>query len=404
MTAPRSEPLHHAPALTVMRGVAALIILNLHAWRWTAPPEIGEPPALHYLVSTRYIAMPLFFVLSGWVIHYNFSRYLPATGEFALRREAMNYLKFFAKRLVRLYPLYIVLFGFICYVDDRLFTPPAHWHVFWRYVTLTHSWTFLMIHDLPSFHSTFSLSWSISTELALYLSYPVLGFIALRLRDGKRVAMAMAGTLAIAVTMAELAVHYRFQFARLVLPDPDERLVNLFADWFLYCSPWMKVWDFAIGILLAQFVAVAGRGSVDRLSAPFLHLASVVLLVGLFVGLAYDDLAWSDAAISALYQSFAFTPFIALVLLTAFYREDLYANSVLLTIGTISYSLYLVHYCVAVGVWRSESWPEWVAQALLLIGCSVIAAVATYSWIEAPFVRLGRKIRLMPLPESTDRS
>ena len=215
MTAPRSEPLHHAPALTVMRGVAALIILNLHAWRWTAPPEIGEPPALHYLVSTRYIAMPLFFVLSGWVIHYNFSRYLPATGEFALRREAMNYLKFFAKRLVRLYPLYIVLFGFICYVDDRLFTPPAHWHVFWRYVTLTHSWTFLMIHDLPSFHSTFSLSWSISTELALYLSYPVLGFIALRLRDGKRVAMAMAGTLAIAVTMAEVAVHYRFQFARL---------------------------------------------------------------------------------------------------------------------------------------------------------------------------------------------
>ena len=79
-------------------------------------------------------------------------------------------------------------------------------------------------------------------------------------------------------------------------------------------------------------------------------------------------------------------------------------GAILLTIGTISYSLYLVHYCVAVGVWRSDSWPEWVAQALLLIGCSVIAAVATYSWIEAPFVRLGRKIRLMPLPESTDRS
>ena len=160
----------------------------------------------------------------------------------------------------------------------------------------------------------------------------------------------------------------------------------------------------AQGATSHDFVAVAGRASVDRLSAPFLHLASVLLLVGLFAGLAYDDLAWSDAAISALYQSFAFTPFIALVLLTAFYREDLYANSVLLTIGTISYSLYLVHYCVAVGVWRSESWPEWVAQALLLIGCSVIAAVATYSWIEAPFVRLGRKIRLMPLPESTDRS
>ena len=384
-----------------MRGVAALMILNLHAWRWTALPEIGEPPLLHLLVSMRYVAMPLFFVLSGWVIHYNFARYLPTKAEFAARREATNYLKFFAKRLLRLYPLYIVLFGFVCYVDDRLFTPHFDWHAFWRYLTLTHAWTFVMVRDLPTFHSTFSLSWSISTELALYLSYPVLGFIALRLRDGKRVAMAMACTMAIAVTLAEVAVHYRFQVARLVLPDPNAQLVDLFAAWFLYCSPWMKVWDFMIGILLAQFAGIAGSRSVDRLSAPYLHLACVLLLAGLFIALTYDDLAWSDAAISALYQSFAFTPFIALVLLTAFYREDLYANSVLLTIGTISYSLYLVHYCVAVIVWRPESWPEWVAQALLLIGCSVIAAVVTYSWIEAPFVRLGRRIRLTPLPPST---
>ena len=77
------------------------------------------------------------------------------------------------------------------------------------------------------------------------------------------------------------------------------------------------------------------------------------------------------------------------MLLTAFYREDLYANSVLLTIGTISYSLYLVHYCVAVIVWRPESWPEWVAQALLLIGSSVIAAVITASRSRRTCFRWG---------------
>jgi len=381
-----------------MRGVAALMILNLHAWKWTAPPEIGEPPLLHYLVSMRYLAMPLFFVLSGWVIHWNFSRYLPAAADFVPRRDTTNYLKFFARRVLRLYPLYILLFGFICVFDDRLFKPSVDWNALWRYLTLTQSWTFVMVRDLPAFHSTFSLSWSISTELALYLAYPVLGFIALRLRDGRSVLLAMIGTMAIAVTIAQVAVHYRLELARLALPDPDERQFNLFADWFLYCSPWMKIWDFAIGILLAQFVAVAGKGSVERLSGSNIHVVSIVLVAGSFAVLTYDDLAWTDAAISCLYQSCAFTPFIALLLLTAFYRDDLYADTILLSVGTVSYSLYLIHYCVAVAVWRSGSWPEWVGQALLLIACSVIAAVVTYSLIEEPFVRLARRFRLIPLP------
>lgn len=383
-----------------MRGLAALMILTFHVPIWTSPSVLEGTALLHYAGALRFVAMPLFFVLSGWVIHYNFSRYLPEAAGLSLRREAGNYLRFAAKRLLRLYPLYIFCLGLVCCYDFGLYRPSVDWEVVWRYLTLTHSWTFLTLHGAPVTQWTFSLSWSISTELALYLAYPLLGFLACRLRSERSVVLALFGTLALAAAAAALIVSYRAQIARLAIPEPSVEQINQVTSWLLHYSPWMKIWDFATGILLAQFVAVARDTSIRRLSQGRAHWIAIVLLAGFFLVSSYGDIVWRHAISGGLYQSCAFTPWIALLLVTAFYRPDAYRGSFLLPVGTVSYSLYLGHYVVFAFVdWLApkphiESWTDWLGLFVAPLAVTAAFTVLTYRLIEQPFVRLGRKIVL----------
>ncbi len=60
------------PQLTGLRFVAAFSILFLHAVAWCIPfTETNIPNAIGNWVGV--FGMPLFFVLSGFVIHYNYA-------------------------------------------------------------------------------------------------------------------------------------------------------------------------------------------------------------------------------------------------------------------------------------------------------------------------------------------
>lgn len=384
-----------------MRGLAALMILTLHVLTWTSPAILEGTAVLPYATSLRFVAMPLFFVLSGWVIHYNFARYLPATLDLSFRRDAGNGLRFAARRLLRLYPLYVACLAIVCCYDVRLYRPAVEWDVLWRYLTLTHSWTFLTLHGVPVTQSTFSLSWSISTELALYLAYPVLGFLACRLRRERSVVLALAGTFAVAAAAAALIVTCREPIARWMIPRPTVDQINQVAAWFLHVSPWMKIWDFATGILLAQFVAVAGDRTVRLLSQRRWHGIAIALLAGFFLASSYDDIAWRTAITGALYQSCAFTPWIALLLLTAFHRPDAYRRSLLLPVGTVSYSLYLGHYVVFSffdWMWHEphlRTASEWLGLFIAPLAVTAAFTFVTYRLIEQPFIGLGRRLVLI---------
>jgi len=87
------------PALTGLRFVAAFSILLGHTVEWTSP-FTTDTPIIHITAISIY-GMPLFFVLSGFVIHLNYARLFQkqpfpvAMGDFLIARFA------------RLYPLYL---------------------------------------------------------------------------------------------------------------------------------------------------------------------------------------------------------------------------------------------------------------------------------------------------------
>jgi peptidoglycan/LPS O-acetylase OafA/YrhL len=100
------------PSLTGLRFIAAFSVLFAHALpKMIFPWPEGEvaPDIYTMLHATSAEGMSLFFVLSGFVIHYNYSGQLATQG-------TVGYIIFFIARFARLYPLY-----FCCLAFDLLY-------------------------------------------------------------------------------------------------------------------------------------------------------------------------------------------------------------------------------------------------------------------------------------------
>ena len=106
-TAPSSPPIPRAtdriPELDGLRGIAIGLILILHFFQNTLNPQAGVVPR-YLAAATRltWSGVDLFFVLSGFLIG----------GILLDARTAPNYYRvFYARRLFRIVPIYIVFLG-----------------------------------------------------------------------------------------------------------------------------------------------------------------------------------------------------------------------------------------------------------------------------------------------------
>jgi peptidoglycan/LPS O-acetylase OafA/YrhL len=120
------------PSLTGLRGLAAWLVVLAHTSSYFTA---DLPAVLEYGIRVgANLGMTIFFVLSGFVIHYNYGGSIRSEGAPAVRA-------FLNARFARLYPLYalallvlIALFPFV--LNEEAF---AIW--VWRYLTMTQDWT-----------------------------------------------------------------------------------------------------------------------------------------------------------------------------------------------------------------------------------------------------------------------
>src|SRR5215208_5467844 len=84
-------------ALTGLRFVAALSVALAHATSFIAIPGLRLD---YWMQSSAAFGMTLFFVLSGFVIHYNYRSIAGSASEIA---------RFFWIRFARLYPLFVLV-------------------------------------------------------------------------------------------------------------------------------------------------------------------------------------------------------------------------------------------------------------------------------------------------------
>lgn len=363
-------------ALDGLRGAAALLVVCFHL-RWPNHVTHNE------FIRHGYLAVDLFFVLSGFVIAANYARRLT---DFATAREFV-YLRFF-----RVYPLHLaVLGGFVSLELAKLWAArsgllvPGHAPFTDNTSVAALIANILLIHSLdvlPAL-SWNSPSWSISCEFVAYILFAV-GALSLPFRNRAAataaVVLAFLGYVTIALTRQSLDVTYDFGLVRCV------------------CG-------FFLGMAVFEY---SGR-SYGRTSAARSWAASPWTQIGLVAALV-------------LVMSFASGPSIVLIVpifvtLVAALQSDRGPVGRILNaramrfLGRISYSIYMVHTLVlnvvSILLKRVFAVPAdadpvtlvpvlridpWIGDLLVVavIGLVLAVSAVTYALVEEPARQYGR--------------
>jgi peptidoglycan/LPS O-acetylase OafA/YrhL len=258
-------------ALDGLRGIAAMLVAGGHYMGF----KVGAP--LSVTASTLVgLGMTLFFVLSGFVIHYNYNATIPRPG--GMRA-------FFVARFARLYPLYILLFLFdFAYTGltarsacGQIGAPDAHWLGFAFYLTLTQSWFYAVICRASlayQYGPVAAVSWSISVEVFFYLAYVVVAILIARRKWSPRDVIVMAAAaFALVVVYFLLCRYYEADINRLGLTifgpaaSTDNGYENSLMRWLFYFNPAARLGEFLAG-LAAAHLYLAQRRRPPTLSAP----------------------------------------------------------------------------------------------------------------------------------------
>ena len=319
-----SEPVRSAPVrlthLDALRGVAILIVVGFHwlaftfnrdhlPWNGILPDFAGAPPGfLPFLpVSFGFLGVPLFFVLSGFVIHYST---LPRLA----RGEAFDARTFFWRRFWRIVPAYyFALAVFALWSHPPLFDVAAH---------------FFFVHNLTP-RTLFSINppfWSIATEVQFYLLYPLL--LAIRARLGMKRTLLTVGMVSIVSRLAIGAFLLLTGQAGIDCQDAKQA--------FLWESVPVTWFDWCLGAYAAE------RFFHGRPPIPLRPAAWVVILLAPVLTILFRPLSA---------QAFTLGSIAAFFILERYARAGNTVRGnftgaverVFIFVGLISYSLYLWH-------------------------------------------------------------
>lgn len=350
-----------------LRGVAALMVVLYHFHENLLPAvEAWFPPLLSALLLHGDLGVEVFFVLSGFVIAHSIrdaERSWRYFGRFALRRSIRLDPPLWATILLE-----IVLIRAVLALVPDLGTPIPGWTQILANVTYTQ--------HLLGAGDIVPVFWSLTYEVQFYAV--LVGSLV--------VLSAFSGPRGWVEWLFGLVFLYSLGIWLGAFPLP---LKGLFIErWF----------QFALGI--AAWAVFTGR--LDRVRFAILCAVTLSAVAVLTPPEVRSSSTLAAVAASAL-----------LVAVAAMRKMEVYLRSPATQfLGRVSYSLYLIH--LAIG-WRFISMvkqafgPElgpWLGSAAFLggVALSVLAAWTMHALVEAPSMRLARRIHLPQRPPVADGS
>jgi peptidoglycan/LPS O-acetylase OafA/YrhL len=348
------------PGLTGLRFVAAFCVLIAHS----VTVLIGAHE-VYWIKQASGFRMTLFFVLSGFVIHYNYAA--AVTGKQAFRGIAT----YLWARFARLYPLFLLTLAvavFLSLGPKHLWTgQPRQLNQIVAalpyFLLSIQSWVYHPIEDRSLLFSVdwgAALRWSISTEWFFYFAYPAIALLIVLLRSS-RVAILGAMLWCALWAAISIAVHDRLTQTDAwaighfgPLASFQQNKDQSFFFWFQYFSPYLRIGEFVLGAIVAQIYVRLQQYAVDERENVAGALGLLVAAGSIFV-ITY--FTFSPAIGSNLFRSmlsFALAPPAALLIFcVARYQSPvsrLLASRTGVLLGDASYSIYLVHFGVLTAV------------------------------------------------------
>lgn len=343
-----SSSTRHLDALTGIRGIAAWLVVLYHI-RLSLTALL--PAEAIVGLGRGYLAVDLFFILSGFVIWYNYADRLREGGGAAARL-------FLWRRFARVWPLHaVILAAFMAFVVLLLATgraaPGYPLRELPLHLLLVQNWglTDALTWNHPA--------WSISTEFAAYLLFPLLALLRWERLSAPALLTLAAALLAALHLLFALTGHHNLGDA---IPQLGLwRCLAGFALGNVLCLLWLH-WRGRRGLALAAgatALGVAGIGLALRLpETAFVPAAFFAGLLALALGRG---------------------PLIRLL-----------ASRPLIYLGEISYSTYLAHFLLWI-VWKllfvdASLQLGWAGLAGFLLAVFAASAVL-YHAVEKPAQR-----------------
>ncbi|UVO52737.1 acyltransferase [Sphingomonas sp. SUN039] len=344
-------------ALTGVRGIAAWLVVLYHIREGVAH---ALPAPVIAVFAKGYLAVDLFFVLSGFVL------WLTWGGRFA--RDGLGAAPdFWRKRVARVWPLHVVIltatvaFALVVQATGRPVPPHYRWDELPLHVLLIQNWGFTR--DI----AWNDPSWSISTEMAAYLLFPFAAIALARLRPSPVVATGIA--LALIVALDRL-----FASRGSALLGHDIAGLGL----------WRCLTQFGCGVAMC----LLWQQWQNRRMVAVTALASATALALWTTGLLRETFA----------IPLAFTALVPWLAATSPQKYNPLSSRIAVALGEISYSTYLAHFLLwtvfkIVFVGDPRAVPLEVAA--LYLALTLAASFVLYRFIEVPARRwLGTADRI----------
>lgn len=373
----------HIAALDGIRFIAALFVAAAHYSAWILAPG----PLTDLIMSLSGLGMTLFFVLSGFVIHYNYG---------TLLRQPGGLKEFAIARFSRLYPLYILVFltEFILLLWHRsgscaLVGHPAGLALALPYyLTLTQDWVYGVVCKnslIYQYGMMASVSWSISAEVFFYVVYCFYGQWAATMRATTLFAVAGVGYLVPFAFVYECFVHGNLiEQSALAAFGPIATEQNGYQDsllrWLYYFNPISQIAHFFAGVAVAQSFLTA---KVVNPHGKWLVLAATLLLFGThfyLYGIIAPHNGFVGRNASLFYGPLVVLSIYLIVMFPEAVLSRLCARPFMVSSGEASYSLYLLHAFFAPFLLRLQAlnlyhWVLWGTCLILLLCVSRLSYV-----------------------------
>ena len=347
------------PELDGLRGIAILSVIAHHYV--IGPTKIAGGGWLEiFMVPAQLLwtGVDLFFVLSG---------YLLGTILIA-NRDAPSYFRpFYIRRVLRIFPLYLILLA-LCYAFDGDFWSAPRPSLL-QYLTLTQNFWMVTAGSLGV--ATLAVTWSLAVEEQFYLVLPAL----VRFVSQKWLWLALAICMALSPLLR----------AGLYLQYGDT--ANLAVHMLLFT----RLDTLMLGVLIAwaqhRNVAIPDR---------FLQIAWFAAGVGMLVFAWKIRLGQPGLALATLCYPVVAVFYGATLLIALRGGGRFLRSKALVYTGVISYGLYLLHQPVNM-LFRGDdrSIRSWSDAFITLAVFAIVYLVATASWefFEKKFVEYGHRYR-----------
>lgn len=359
-------PVARLDALTSIRFAAAAAVVFAHLHNlFGLPDDVAAPFLLGQSVS-------FFFVLSGFILTYVYAS-LAAPPP---RERGLLTARFLLARFARLWPAHLTAL-----VLCALIVPREVYHRPSTGATLANA---LMVHSWIPLRSVYyaynSPSWSIATEFAFYLLFPLLIW-----RFPRRWPITLTVAALLTLGLIALCNHWH----ALGDDDLDKNPGSAFSiEGLLYVNPLCRLLEFVVGMCACRaFTALRGRYAVGPIAGAAVELAALALAIGSMyasraVGSLAGDSPWiGDAGAQWLmYGGLPMLPFALLILALALGRgalSRLLSLKPLVLLGEISYSVYVLHFVLIYWCYNAMSFS---ASASAFSGFSPGALLAAF-WI-----------------------